>query len=65
MAEATSYPMDAEDMAAEAELKNMSAQVDGFLKEMIQSQREIDRLHKENSARIKRIKAAVERLASR
>lgn len=65
MTEATSYPMDAEDMAAEAEMKGMSAQVDGFLEEMKQSQKEIDRLHKENSARIDRIKAAVNRLASR
>ena len=65
MAEATNYPMDAEDQAAEAEVKSMSAQVDGFLQEMIQSQKEIDRLHKENLARINRIKAAVDRLASR
>lgn len=65
MAEATGYPMDADDQAAEAEMNDMSARVDGFLQEMIRSQKEIDRLDKENSARIDRIKAAVDRLAAR
>ena len=65
MAKTTTYEMDAEDKAFEAETMQMSAEADRFLAEMKQSQKEIDRLHKENLARIERIEAAVERLLSK